>query len=419
MRTERMTTLLLATSVAVALLAGCSGDGTSEPDSPDVPEGALGIVTDEATRVKVWDAEALRIEAPRDLENAFEAQWESLEQYGIVVDDLARLVETTDDQGAGVSILEGRFEWGKVRDALGDLEFEDATYRGQELWEDERRGQAFALLEDRGQIIVGSASSVRDVLRSLDRGTGFLLQDAEHDLTRVLAKAGEGWQVLAEDGCGRIDVRGCRAVAQTVSEGQGSTLEQRWALLFRRESTAESELDAVDDYFDAALPRTVAVESVEQDSAFVIVIASVDEEDYTFAAFPPSEAQAAAARAEFHDISVAVTALMVENNLSSIPNPASANTAFCRTGTQDMTAFPDTASRVATPDKANDPSGRAYATGDKDGYLLFGHDITGDSSQASTVNYINFDQTTYCYTIERNGTVHQYLTDGTTYDATR
>ena len=124
-----------------------------------------------------------------------------------------------------------------------------------------------------------------------------------------------------------------------------------------------------------------------------------------------------ARRAEFHDITVALTALMVENNLSSIPTAASANTAPCTTGTQDMTAYPDSAS-VPETDKLLDPAGTAYTNGvdplgDADGYLLFGHDITADNDPVAVVNYINFNVTTHCYTIDANGTTHQYLTDGT------
>ena len=123
--------------------------------------------------------------------------------------------------------------------------------------------------------------------------------------------------------------------------------------------------------------------------------------------------EAEARRAEGHDINTAVTALMTENNMSAIPNPVALNTAPCTTGTQDMNAFPDTASVVATADKLNDPNGNAYVAGvlparDKDGYVLFGHDITGNAEQLALVNYINFDNTTHCYTIDANGTVHQY-----------
>ena len=123
--------------------------------------------------------------------------------------------------------------------------------------------------------------------------------------------------------------------------------------------------------------------------------------------------QAEARRAEGHDITTAVTALMVENNLSGIPNAVSANTGPCIVGTQDMTAFPDTGSIVGSADKTNDPAGTAFAAGDKNGFILFGHDILADNAATAVVNYINFDNTSYCYTIDANGTVHQYLEDGT------
>ena len=126
--------------------------------------------------------------------------------------------------------------------------------------------------------------------------------------------------------------------------------------------------------------------------------------------------EAEARRAEFHDLSTALTAMMTENNLSSIPNPVSADTAPCTVGTQDMTAYPDDSS-VPEADKVNDPSGTAYTDGvdplgDADGYLLFGHDITGDNDPAAVVNYINFNNTTHCYTIDANGTVDQSILDG-------
>ena len=125
-----------------------------------------------------------------------------------------------------------------------------------------------------------------------------------------------------------------------------------------------------------------------------------------------------ARRAEFHDLSTAITALTVENNLSSIPNVVSTNTAPCTTGTQDMQAYPDTTSDTANTGKVTDPDGVAFdfdgvGGDDAKGYKLFGHDIFADSLTTPTVNYINFTTTTYCYTIDANGTVHQYLTDGT------
>ena len=62
---------------------------------------------------------------------------------------------------------------------------------------------------------------------------------------------------------------------------------------------------------------------------------------------------------------------------------------------------------AASADKQTDPNNLAYLAGDKNGYLLFGHDLTADNSAATLVRYINFDKTTYFYTVDANGTVHQ------------
>ena len=60
------------------------------------------------------------------------------------------------------------------------------------------------------------------------------------------------------------------------------------------------------------------------------------------------------------------------------------------------------------------PPSTSMAWGDDaKGYKLFGHDLDADSAATPTVNYLNFITTTYCYTIDTNGTVHQYKTDGT------
>ena len=132
--------------------------------------------------------------------------------------------------------------------------------------------------------------------------------------------------------------------------------------------------------------------------------------------------EAEARRTEFHNVSSAVIALMTDNNLSLIPNAiewADVNP----TAVNDMTAWPDTSSVAGSADKLADPgSGTTYVDGvdplgDKDGYLLYGHDITGGDDQAALVNYVSMTETTFYYTCETDGTVRQWLSADTT-DAT-
>ena len=124
-----------------------------------------------------------------------------------------------------------------------------------------------------------------------------------------------------------------------------------------------------------------------------------------------------AREAEFYNIETAVITLMVDNAISTILTPVSGNTAPCIMGTQDMAAFPDTTSNSANGGKVIDFSGNAYdfdgmGTDDKPGYLIFGHDITAEGAPTPTVNYLRAQVTTYCYTVDSNGNVRQYLEDG-------
>ena len=67
-----------------------------------------------------------------------------------------------------------------------------------------------------------------------------------------------------------------------------------------------------------------------------------------------------ARRTEYHNISAAVIAMMVDNGLSTIPNPVNYAGGVAD---NDMTDWPDNTSTCATNDKLNDPDGSAYTDG--------------------------------------------------------
>ena len=109
-----------------------------------------------------------------------------------------------------------------------------------------------------------------------------------------------------------------------------------------------------------------------------------------------------AAETEFANVQTAVVALMVDNQLSTLPRPVT-------TSTNDMSAFPDTSTCYLN--KKTDPNGNMYTIGqDKDGYILFQHDIIGDVSQDNLVNYVTKRFTKGTYYVDSNGTVYQQTT---------
>jgi type IV pilus assembly protein PilA len=108
-----------------------------------------------------------------------------------------------------------------------------------------------------------------------------------------------------------------------------------------------------------------------------------------------------AAETEFANVQSAVISMMTDNGLSTLANPV-------LVATSDMGAFPDT---TAAASKGNDPNGNAYDASDKAGFILYQHDIIGDSDNATgLVNYVATQTTHGTYTVDANGTVDQAST---------
>ena len=111
-----------------------------------------------------------------------------------------------------------------------------------------------------------------------------------------------------------------------------------------------------------------------------------------------------AAATEFTNVQSAVVAMMTDNQVSTLPHPV-------LVATNDMAAFPDaTSACTVAGEKVNDPSGTAYQAGDKDGFILYQHDIVSDNALTPTVNYTATQHTKGTYTVDASGTVTQLTT---------
>ena len=105
---------------------------------------------------------------------------------------------------------------------------------------------------------------------------------------------------------------------------------------------------------------------------------------------------------ELKIIQTAVSMMMVDNQLSTLPRPVI-------TATNDMSAFPDTS--MCSLNKNTDPNGNLYIQDkDKDGYILFQHDIIGDGEQNNLVNYVATRFTKGTYFVDSRGKVYQQTT---------
>jgi type IV pilus assembly protein PilA len=107
---------------------------------------------------------------------------------------------------------------------------------------------------------------------------------------------------------------------------------------------------------------------------------------------------------EFANVQTAVVAMMVDNQLTELPNPVVEANA-----TDNMSVFPDAS--VCGTHKINDPDGNIYINGlDKDGYILYQHDIKGGGTANETVNYVATEMTKGTYYVDKAGTVYQKTT---------
>ena len=268
--------LIAAVAVVVAVVLIMRGGS--------LPGGPLGLVPDDASWVQVVDVERfLAGDAPGDAADDFEDEWEDrLDDIGVSLDDLDTLVQAQGDDGT-VLVFGGDLDFDQIRDELDDARYDDDDYQGYEVWDDGNLWvEAVALLDGRGEVVIGSTDAVEGVLKALSRGSGSLFQDDDNDLRRVLERAGQGWVLFALEGCQGAGVRGCEAVGAAVSEGSESYLvETTFAYLFRNERTAESELEDLEDYLDDEFSRDVDIEEVKTDGEFVIVTVSVDEDDWS------------------------------------------------------------------------------------------------------------------------------------------
>ncbi len=105
---------------------------------------------------------------------------------------------------------------------------------------------------------------------------------------------------------------------------------------------------------------------------------------------------------EFANIQAAVHAMMVDNELSTLP---AGTFVLDAARTKNMGAFPSNA--VCATDKMRDVLGVAYDGSDKDGYYLFQHDRIADSGTGNLSNYTATNTTAYWYFIDAQGTVSQ------------
>ena len=113
---------------------------------------------------------------------------------------------------------------------------------------------------------------------------------------------------------------------------------------------------------------------------------------------------------EFATIQASVHAMMVDNEIATLPTPVT----LAANRENDMGAFPDTSATAAAGAGAKDydVEGDPYGAADQDGYILYQHDrIADDDATIGLTNYVATATTAYWYTVDDAGTITQYDTE--------
>ena len=258
----------------------------TEASAVVVPEGLLDQVPSGYSELVRWDVKALLAnQGAAALKEEFRSEWSWIQGYGLDIEEVSEIVQAVDHEGNQLLLFAGQFDWDLIHNHLYYEGFVDSTYRDVEIWKHPDQDVVFGLLPDRDQVIASTSGSVavRDTIRALERGSGFLFEDVNPGLKLALDRAKEGVHLIWEEGCARFDQRGCEITAHGAQWGKDEfTVELVWLFGFKNPSSAVTAVKKLESFFEESMPREVQVSQINQQGEFVIVEASIDKDQFLF-----------------------------------------------------------------------------------------------------------------------------------------
>ncbi len=244
---------------ALAALTACGGDGGSGSASSD----PKGLILEDAYRVDATNVKALleasdipffflnEDEDPEDFKDDWRDEWE--DNSRALATDPGAVTQEIDVRASvgNYHITKGEFNFSAIKNELEDQGYDDGTYRDQEIWESENGGHSVALFEGAGSFVYGPTDTVKEILKAIDRGEGFMTDEA--DLRRALDKVGDGALLVeAATDCSVLSdsLNGCRARAEAFTGGDQDSVEITGAAVFSSERRAESGMDDIEDVIE-------------------------------------------------------------------------------------------------------------------------------------------------------------------------
>ena len=287
---QKSTYLLPMIAVLAAGLACGAVDGGPNPSN-----NPREFILDEATEVQIWnftpylEADELpgvmlkNNEDTIDRQDELREEWE-LEELGLTADDIT-IMTTVHTNNGTYYVFKGEFDFNDPRNSLEDDDYKEDTYRNFEIWEkvSEHDATAVALFEGSGIIVGGDKDAIKEVLKAMDRGEGFI--DAESNLRRALEAAGEGIIGIADSDC-NLSVKdvlkikslpGCEAAGVTIAGGDEATSQVTIAAVFRSERRAETGMEDLKEAIEGSKEVDADVEDTQLKGDLIVMKLTIHE----------------------------------------------------------------------------------------------------------------------------------------------
>ena len=285
-------------TVVLFLFVGGNGGGGSTDPLHVVPGDVEGLVILNVAAVIAneadfpGDIDDFGDEILDEIESGFDTEEIRFEQITEFV------ILAHPSYGDEAILITGDFAFEDIRDGWDDLDFEDDSYRGIEIWDGYNY---YALIEDQGAIFVSyNEEFVKDVVKLLDDGSRSLAHSTDSDMKIIVDRLGAAPVVvaIASDFCDDL-VSGCTALGAGYAGadlGRDEIITDL-AVLFSSERRAERAFDDYDDTVElmeevlddlaeeaddvSGLPEAVGVDvdDLELDGLFITATGIIEVEE--------------------------------------------------------------------------------------------------------------------------------------------